>query len=161
MKKSLSILMILCMLFAAVPAPAENAEGSVPTLGSMPAVMVYELEEPDIALFSGTWEPSENIFTDGVYVELEQIITAFNPPKILIYDGVIFFDDMDDDGNVSAVELTGTLDAGQLTAEYKGDLMIFQLLEDGNILLDMIIHDDNDTVDISVFYIRDEHIDED
>ena len=161
MKKIISVLMILCMLFAAVPVLAEGAEASVPTLDSMPAVKVYELDEPDIALFNGTWEPTENIFTDGAYVELEQVINAFNPPKILIYDGVIFFDDMDSDGNVSAIELTGTLDAGQLTAEYKGDQMIFQLLEDGNIVLDMIINDDNDTMDISVFYARDEHIDED
>ena len=159
MKKILSILMTLCVLFAAVPALAEDA---APTLDSMPHVIIYDnLEEPDIALFNGTWEPTEYIFTDGVYVELENIITAFNPPKILIYDGVIFFDDMDSDGNVTAVELTGTLDAGQLTADYNGDEMIFQLLEDGNIVLDMIINDDNDTMDISVFYARDEHIDED
>ena len=110
MKKIFSVLMILCMLFAAVPV---LAEASVPTLDSMPAVKVYELDEPDIALFNGTWEPTENIFTDGSYVELEQVINAFNPPKILIYDGVIFFDDMDSDGNVSAIELTGTLDAGR------------------------------------------------
>ena len=159
MKKILSILMTLCVLFAAVPALAEDA---VPTLDSMPAVIVYDnLEEPDIALFNGTWEPTEYIFTDGVFVELENIITAFNPPKILIGDGVIFFDDMDSDGNVTAVELTGTLDAGQLTAEYNGDDMIFQLLEDGNIVLDLMVHDDNATVDITVFYVRDEHIDED
>ena len=153
MKKTVSVLMILCLLFAAVTALAEGA----PTLESMPKVV----EEADIAGFNGTWEPSENIFTDGAYAELEQIITAFNPPKILIGDGVIFFDDIDDDGNAAAIELTGTLDAGKLTAEYKGDQMIFQLLEDGNIRLDKIIEDDNDTVTITVFYVRDEHIDED
>ena len=153
MKKTVSVLMTLCLLFAAVTALAEGT----PTLESMPKV----IEASDIAGFNGTWEPSENIFTDGSYVELEQVINSFNPPKILIGDGVIFFDDMDEDGNVTAVELTGTLDAGQLTAEYKGDQMVFQLLEDGNILLDMIINDDNDTVTISVFYVRDEHIDED
>ena len=159
MKKIVSILMILCMLLAASSVLAEGAE--VPTLESMPNVKAYEgLEEPDIALFNGTWEPTENIFTDGVYVELENIMTAFNPPKIMIYDGMIYFDDTDTDGNPVAVELLGTLDAGQLTAEYNGDLMVFQLLEDGNILLDMIINDDNDTVSISVFYVRDEHIDE-
>ena len=125
----------------------------------MPNVKFYELEEPDIALFNGTWEPTENIFTDGVFVELENIITAFNPPKIMIENGVIFFDDTDTDGNPVAVELNGTLDAGQLTAEYNGDLMVFQLLEDGNILLDMVINDDVDIVTISVFYVRDEHID--
>ena len=156
MKKIFSVLMILCMLLAAVPAPAEG-----PTLESMPKVKVFDQEEPDIALFNGIWEPSENIFTDGAFVELEQVITAFNPPKIMIYDGVIFFDDTDTDGNVTAVELTGALDAGQLTADYKGDRMVFSLLEDGNILLDMNIVDDNDTVTISVFYLRDEHIDED
>ena len=157
MKKIISVLMILCMLFAAASCLAESAE--VPTLESMPNVKYYELEEPDIALFNGTWEPTENIFTDGVFVELENIMTAFNPPKIMIDNGVIFFDDTDTDGNPVAVELNGTLDAGQLTAEYNGDLMVFQLLEDGNILLDMVINDDNDTVTISVFYVRDEHID--
>ena len=77
----------------------------------------------------------------------------------MIENGVIFFDDTDPDGNPVAVELNGTLDAGQLTAEYNGDLMVFQLLEDGNILLDMVINDDVDIVTISVFYVRDEHID--
>ena len=86
MKKIVSILMILCMFLAAASVLAEGNE--VPTLESMPNVKAYEgLEEPDIALFNGTWEPTENIFTDGVYVELEQIMTAFNPPKIMIYDG--------------------------------------------------------------------------
>ncbi len=85
------------MILAAASALAEGDEGSVPTLESMPNVIFYEnLEEPDIAVFNGTWEPTQYIFTDGVYVELEQIITAYNPPKIMIYDGVIFFDDMDD-----------------------------------------------------------------
>ena len=157
MKRIFSILMILYMLFAAASVLAESAE--TPTLESMPNVKFYELEEPDIALFNGTWEPTENIFTDGVFVELENIITAFNPPKIMIENGVIFFDDTDTDGNPVAVELNGTLDAGQLTAEYNGDLMVFQLLEDGNILLDMVINDDVDIVTISVFYVRDEHID--
>ena len=153
MKKTVSVLMILCLLFAAAAALAEGA----PTLESMPKV----IEESDIARFNGTWEPSENIFTDGAYAELEQVMTAFNPPKILIGDGVIFFDDIDDDGNAAAIELAGTLNAGKLTAEYKGDQMVFQLLEDGNIRLDKIIEDDNDTVTITVFYVRDEHIDED
>ena len=161
MKKLIAILTTLALLLNGAAVLAEGAEASAPTLESMPKVKAFDGEEPDIALFNGTWEPSENIFTDGAYVELEQIITAFNPPKIMIYDGVIFFDDMDDDGNVAAFELTGTLNAGKLTVEYKGDQMVFQLLEDGNIRLDMIIEDDNDTVTITVFYVRDEHIDED
>ena len=153
MKKMISVLMILCLFLAAAAALAEGT----PTLESMPKAV----EETDIAKFDGTWEPSANIFTDGAYAELEQVINAFNPPKILIGDGVIFFDDIDDDGNAAAIELTGTPDAGKLTAEYKGDQMVFQLLEDGNIRLDKIIEDDNDTVTITVFYVRDEHIDED
>lgn len=67
------------------PRPSWRKESAeTPTLESMPNVKFYELEEPDIALFNGTWEPTENIFTDGVFVELENIITAFNPPKIMI-----------------------------------------------------------------------------
>ena len=58
MKKIVSILMILCMLLAAASVLAEGNE--VPTLESMPNVKAYEgLEEPDIALFNGTWEPTD------------------------------------------------------------------------------------------------------
>ena len=80
--------------------------------------------------------------------------------KIAVAQEAVTVTDIDSDGNAAAIELTGTLNAGKLTAEYNGDQMVFQLLEDGNIRLDKIIEDDNDTVTISVFYVRDEHIDE-
>lgn len=68
-------------------------------------------------------------------------------------------DETDSDGNPVAVELTGTLEAGQLSAEHNGDQYIFDLLEDGNIVLNVIIPDDSATVSISVYYVRAEHID--
>ena len=60
------------------------------------AMRFAETKNPGKEMLPG--EPSQYIFVDGAFVELEQIITAYNPPKIIIYDGMVFFDDVDDDG---------------------------------------------------------------
>ena len=151
MKKLISVLMALCLLCAAAAALAEE---EAPSWDKMPLVVtVDEGVELTDADFEGDWI-WDKVFVNTVYLTPEEVEeNGLNIHPMRIADGKVtnFFTDEEGE-HAESVEYT--LENNQLIfTDGEGLEGVFEKLEDGNIVLTILLPGENDTVNNVTFFM--------
>lgn len=144
MNKIIAILMALCMLCAACAAVADT---EIPVFDNMPAVVIEDGETTvDEAAFEGEWVLNA-AFLGTEYVDPSTLFDAygFNFMPFVITEGKISQDIQNDNGEFSTEEMAYTFEAGQLQVTDDGVNCVFELLEDGNIVMSLFIPNEDGT----------------
>jgi len=155
MKKIIAILAALCLLCAAYSAAADL---EIPVFSSMPYVVMEDEETTvDEAAFEGEWVLNV-AFADTVYVD-EQTLAGtydYNFMPYVITRGMITQEVQNENGEFVTVEMPYTFTAGQLQAtDASGRDIVFELLEDGNVVLSVFFPGEGDTVScLSVYMVH-------
>lgn len=146
MKKLTAILMTLCMLFAALTAFADM---EIPTFDSMPDVVMEDdnttVEE---SAFEGEWVLNV-AFLEDEYIGIEDLIDRFhfNTMPFVIADGKVMQDIQNEYGEFNTFESAYTFENGQLQGDDgNGTRYVFELLEDGNIVMTVFLPGEGDAV---------------
>ena len=154
MKKLISVLMALCLLFAA---SAALAEAEAVTFDQMPAVVTIE-EGPELtdADFEGDWVV-DKIFYNTTYLTpeaAEENGLVIRPMRIAIADGKVYIFYTDEEGDHETAQ-EYTLENNQiLFQDEDGINAVFEKLVDGNVVLSIFLPGENDTMNsVSVFMV--------
>ena len=155
MKKLFAFLMALCLLGAAC---AVLADMEIPTWDEMPGVVIEDEDTiVDEAAFQGEWVLNV-AFADTVYID-EQTLAGtydYNFMPYCIADGKVTQEVENEYGEFQTVEMPYTFEAGQLQGQdASGRDFVFELLEDGNVVMSVFFPGEGDTVVcLSVFMMR-------
>ena len=153
MKKTIAILMTLCLLCAA---GAALADMEIPAWDSMPGVV---LEDDDTtveeAAFAGEWVLNV-AFLDTVYIDEETLAgLGFNFMPYTIADGKVTQDLQNENGEFVTQEMPYIFEAGQLQGQDSGTDYVIDLLEDGNIVMTIFLPGEGDAVSqLAVFLVH-------
>lgn len=155
MKKLTAILMALCLLCGACAALADM---EIPTFDSMPGVVIEDDKtKVDEAAFLGEWV-LQNAFAGREFVMEQTLVEKydFNFMPYVIEKGVVTQDIQDENGEFHTVEMPYTFEAGQLQGkDAKGRDFVFELLEDGNVVMSVFYPGEGDeVVCLSVFMVH-------
>ena len=155
MKKTVAILMTLCLLCGAFAAMADM---EIPAWDSMPRVIVEdENTTVDEAAFEGEWVLNV-AFANTEYVDPETLAGSYDfifmPYRIA--DGKVMQDIQNDYGEFSTVEMPYAFVAGQLQGkDASGRVFAIELLEDGNIVMSVFFPGEDDgVICLSVFLMH-------
>ncbi len=152
MKKLIAMLMTLCLLCTA---GASVADMEIPKMKDMPAVVLEdETTTVDEASFRGEWV-LDVAFAGQDYVD-EQTLAGtydYNFMPYSIADGKVTQDVQNGNGEFVTKEMPYVFEAGQLqTQDPAGRDVVFELLENGNIVMSVFFPGEGDeVVCLSVF----------
>ena len=155
MKKIYAILMALCILCAVCSAVADT---EIPVFDNMPGVVFEDGETTvDETAFEGEWVLNA-AFIDTEYIDPSTLSEAygFNFMPFVIAGGKVSQDIQNENGEFSTEEMAYTFEAGQLQAtDDNGMNYVFELLEDGNIVMSLFIPNEDGTNScLSVFLMH-------
>ena len=155
MKKLLSVLLTLCLLFTAAAALAE----ATLTLNDMPDVVIEDdTTTVELSAFNGDWV-LDKAFVGDLCVDLETLTTTFDltVPPIRIEDGSLFYYDDNGEGGVVERGFACVFDAGQLQGEAERVSFCFDTLVDGNIVWSNFLPGEGeDVICVSLFMVHPE-----
>ena len=151
MKKLISVLMALCLLFTAAAALAEE---EAPSWDEMPMVVtVDEGVELTDADFEGDWI-ADKVFVNTVYLTPEEVEAnglAIHPMRIADGKVTSFFTDEEGE-HAESVEYT--LENNQLLfTDGEGIEAVLEKLEDGNLVLNIFVPGEGDAVNSVTFFM--------
>ena len=153
MRKTIAILMALCLLCASCAALADT---EAPTFDSLPLVVSEDenttIEEAD---FEGEWVLSA-AFLNREYLDPQTLAESigFNFEPIVIGNGKIQQDVQQENGEFVTTETECTLDGSQLVGQDGTGLeFVFELLEDGNLAMSIFLPREGETVDCLSLYL--------
>ena len=157
MKKGIAMLMALVLICAACTALADM---KIPTWDSMPAVVLEDDDTTvDEAAFEGEWVLNV-AFLNTEYIDTETLVDSFgfNFMPFCISEGMITQDVQNEYGEFVTDEMPYVFEAGQLQGTDTSGLdFVFELLEDGNIVMSIFIPGEDDTVNcLSIFMVHPE-----
>ena len=154
MKKLFAILTALCLMCTCC---AVLADTEPPTWESMPAVVIEDentvVEE---SAFAGEWVLNAAFF-GGKYVDLDALMHTYDydisSMPFCIGEGKVTREEQQENGEFVTREAPYTFEAGQLHGtDWNGRNFVFELLEDGNIVLSLFYPGEGEEVGcLSVF----------
>lgn len=155
MRKTISILLALCLLCTAAAAPAE-----VPSFDDTPGMLVEDentvIEE---SAFEGNWV-IDKTFANTEYIDPDTLASTYQIAisKVRIAEGKVFVEKASETGEVKTEAYAYTFEAGQLQSEENSELdFSFDLLEDGNICMSVFVPGEEEAPTcISLFLVRGE-----
>lgn len=152
MKKLTAILTALCLLCCACAAMADMEP---PTWDSMPAAVVEDDNMTvELSAFEGEWVLNV-AFAEETYVDEQTLFGSYdyNFMPFVIKEGKVTQDRQNEYGEFVTLELPCTFEAGQLQGkDYNGRNVVFELLEDGNIVMSVFFPGEGEKVTcLSVF----------
>ena len=157
MKKTAAILMTLVLLCASCAALADM---EIPTWDSMPGVVIEdENTTVDEAAFKGEWVLNV-AFAGTEYADDAALFDLYDFDFVpyCIGDGKVTKDVQNEYGEFITVEMPYVFQAGQLQGKDEdGRDFVFELLEDGNIVMSLFFPGEGDEVIcLSVFMVHPE-----
>ncbi|MBR4503076.1 MAG: hypothetical protein IKP22_14520 [Clostridia bacterium] len=155
MKKIFAILMALCMMFAACAAMADM---ETPVMSNMPGVVIEDEETTvEESAFRGEWV-LDVAFAGTEYADPQTLAEKydFNFMPYIIADGKVMQDLQQENGEFVTVEMPYVFEAGQLQGkDAAGRDFVFELLENGNVVMSVFFPGEGDTVTcLSVYMVH-------
>lgn len=147
MKKLFAVLMALCLLCAAAAALAETETEELPQVITFDEGV--ELTEAD---FEGEWVVSK-VYKGETLMTDEEVAQNFHIAPITIADKKVTI--TYDEGNTE--EYTCYVEANQLALEDENAKVVFDKLNDGNLVMSMFIEgEDGETICVSFILVHPE-----